>query len=154
MAGERPRAERPAEREPELLPGLNSVPGVVRVAAGAWFRGATWGVGAGLRAAERAGDLSLTALGLAGGAGAEVADGVAEAAKASATRPRESEREREREREERDERRTLRERGGELLERAADVDDGDDPVHPGFARIIDQLAPDEARILKLLINEG
>ena len=148
MAGKRPRSERPAEREPELLPGLNSVPGVVRVAAGAWFRGATWGVGAGLRAAERAGGLSLGALGLAGGAGAEVADGVAEAAKASATRTRE------RDREERDERRTLRARGGERLERAADVDDGDDPIHPGFARIIDQLATDESRILKLLINEG
>ena len=50
--------------------------------------------------------------------------------------------------------RSLRERGAELLDRASDVEDERDPVHPGFARIIDQLAPDEARILKLLVNEG
>ena len=49
---------------------------------------------------------------------------------------------------------SLRERGAELLDRASDVEDERDPVHPGFARIIDQLAPDEARILKLLVNEG
>ena len=122
------------------------MPGLARVAAGAWFRGATWGVGAGLKAAERAGDLTLGALGLAGGAAASAADDVAEASRPS--------RERGREEEARDERRSLRERGGELLERAADIDDGDDPVHPGFARIIGQLAPDEARILKLLINDG
>ena len=143
MAGERP-SEDPGDREVELLPGLNSVPGIARVAAGAWFRGATWGVGAGLRAAERVGGLTLDALGLAGDAGADAVGAATEA-----TRPP-----RERERDSRDERRSLRERGGELLDRAADVDDGDGPVHPGFARIIDQLAPDEARILKLLINEG
>ena len=49
----------------ELLPGLNAVPGLVRVAAGAWYQGASFGVGAGLRAAERLGEAGLSALGLA-----------------------------------------------------------------------------------------
>lgn len=137
--------ERRPEQEGELLPGLNSVPGLARVAAGAWFRGATWGVGAGLKAAERAGDLTLSALGLAGGAGAAAAGAAGDVADASRAA---------REDEAPDERRSLRERGGELLDRAADIHDGDGPIHPGFARIIGQLAPDEARILKLLINDG
>ncbi|MBA2523233.1 MAG: hypothetical protein H0V25_07865, partial [Solirubrobacterales bacterium] len=59
-------------REPEeLLPGLESVPTIVRVAAAAWYRGAVWGVAAGARAAERAGEVALGALGMAAGAGAE-----------------------------------------------------------------------------------
>jgi hypothetical protein len=129
-----------------LLPGLSSVPPIVRLAAGAWFRGATWGVGLGVHAAERLGGAAATVAGIANGAGEEVARAADEA-----VRPRE-ERGR-RERRERDGLGSLRERGAALLDRAADVDDRGE-VHPGFARIIDQLAPDEARILKLLINEG
>lgn len=133
--------------EGELLPGLNSVPGIVRIAAGAGYQGATWGVGLGLRTAERLGEVALGTLGLAEQSGGDAVEGAAEA-----IRP---ERGWERPRGRRTDRaRSLRERGGELLDRAADVDEGRDPVHPGFARIIDQLAPDEARILKLLVNEG
>lgn len=47
----------------------------------------------------------------------------------------------------------LRTRGEELLEMSADVD-YDPEVHPAFPRILDQLAPDEARILRLLAMEG
>jgi hypothetical protein len=47
----------------------------------------------------------------------------------------------------------LRERGAELLARSADVD-YDEPAHPAFERILEQLAPDEARILRLLCKEG
>lgn len=47
----------------------------------------------------------------------------------------------------------LRERGAELLRRSADV--GEDQLqHPAFRRILDELAPDEARILRLLMTEG
>jgi hypothetical protein len=56
-----------------LLPGLSSVPPIVRLAAGAWFRGATWGVGLGVHAAERLGDAAATVAGIANGAGEEVA---------------------------------------------------------------------------------
>lgn len=48
---------------------------------------------------------------------------------------------------------TLRERGAELLEKSRDVWN-DDVSHPAYARILDELAPDEARILMLLIEHG
>jgi hypothetical protein len=47
------------------------------------------------------------------------------------------------------ERPSLRDRGAELLRRSADVDFTED-MHPAYAGILDQLAPDEARILRLL----
>ncbi|WP_232681236.1 Abi-alpha family protein [Nocardioides sp. R-C-SC26] len=48
---------------------------------------------------------------------------------------------------------TLRERGQGLLERSRDVWDTD-RGHPAYDRILDELAPDEARILLLLLNSG
>jgi hypothetical protein len=47
----------------------------------------------------------------------------------------------------------LRERGAELLARSADVE-YDEPAHPAFTRILEDLAPDEARILRLLRTSG
>ncbi len=47
----------------------------------------------------------------------------------------------------------LKERGAELLARSADVDD-DEPAHPAYERILTSLAPDEARILRLMCVEG
>jgi hypothetical protein len=48
---------------------------------------------------------------------------------------------------------TLRERGERLLERSRDVW-SDDETHPAYARILEELAPDEARILLLLLRGG
>ena len=48
---------------------------------------------------------------------------------------------------------TLRERGDELLRRSADVRE-EEEVHPAFARILDELLPDEARVLRLLCTAG
>jgi hypothetical protein len=48
---------------------------------------------------------------------------------------------------------SLRERGEELLQRSRDVW-GDEEAHPAYARILDDLAPDEARILLLLLRGG
>jgi hypothetical protein len=48
---------------------------------------------------------------------------------------------------------SLRERGQELLERSRDVWATDDR-HPAFDRILDDLAPDEARILVMLLKSG
>ncbi len=48
---------------------------------------------------------------------------------------------------------TLRERGAELLQKSRDVWN-DDVAHPAYERILDELAPDEARILLLLIEHG
>lgn len=47
----------------------------------------------------------------------------------------------------------LRRRGQALLARSADVD-VDVEVHPAFESILDQLAPDEARILRTLARNG
>ena len=49
--------------------------------------------------------------------------------------------------------RTLRDRGAELLRQSADVN-FEEEAHPAYARILDDLAPDEARILRLLVLEG
>lgn len=48
---------------------------------------------------------------------------------------------------------TLRERGEELLRKSRDVWN-DDTAHPAHARILDELAPDEARVLMLLLQGG
>jgi Abortive infection alpha len=48
---------------------------------------------------------------------------------------------------------SLRERGAQLLRDSADVD-LDDDIHPAYAQILDQLAPDEGRILRLLAAGG
>jgi hypothetical protein len=47
----------------------------------------------------------------------------------------------------------LRDRGEELLRRSADVS-VDVDSHPAYMRILDALAPDEARILRFLTREG
>jgi len=47
----------------------------------------------------------------------------------------------------------LRNRGEELLRRSADVN-VDVDSHPAYMRILDALAPDEARILRFLAREG
>ena len=47
----------------------------------------------------------------------------------------------------------LKQRGAELLERSASVED-DDHLHPAYERILTSLAPDEARILRLMAIEG
>jgi hypothetical protein len=47
----------------------------------------------------------------------------------------------------------LRSRGAQLLRRSADVHAVDD-THPAYARMLGELAPDEARILRFLFTEG
>src|SRR5581483_8145665 len=48
---------------------------------------------------------------------------------------------------------TLRERGEELLRRSADVREDEDG-HPAYERILDELLPDEARVLRLMYTSG
>ena len=48
---------------------------------------------------------------------------------------------------------SLLERGAELLRHSADVNFAED-AHPAYARILEDLAPDEGRILRLLVLEG
>ncbi|HWC34077.1 MAG TPA: Abi-alpha family protein [Mycobacteriales bacterium] len=49
--------------------------------------------------------------------------------------------------------RPLKEIGAELLQRSSDMS-YDDALHPAYARILADLAPDEARILRLLATGG
>ena len=49
--------------------------------------------------------------------------------------------------------RALRERGAELLRLSADINYEEDS-HPAYARILDVMAPDEARILRFLMENG
>ena len=58
------------------------------------------------------------------------------------------------EEEERATRMALRERGADLLRRSAELDLDEEEAHPAYARILAELAPDEARILRLLVLEG
>ena len=52
------------------------------------------------------------------------------------------------------EERSLRERGEDLLHRSRDVWSEEGETHPAYARMLDELAPDEARILLLLLRGG
>ena len=52
-----------------------------------------------------------------------------------------------------DQRNDLQARGADLLRRAADVH-AEDEGHPAFSRILSELAPDEARILRFLYLDG
>jgi hypothetical protein len=151
-----------------------ALPGMARIAATAWMRSAAWTVNSGVRSG-RLFARALTNPTTAGELVQEVARDVAEATRtisdvaravangvpvpkalldatvslsqvvlADAT-PRDHH-----EREEQ----TLRQRGEELLRRSRDVWRDDDDVHPAYARILDELAPDEARILLLLLRGG
>jgi hypothetical protein len=148
-----------------------ALPGMARIAATAWVRSAAWTLGSGVRSG-RLFVRALTDPETAGELVQEVARDVAEATRtvsdvaravsagvpipkalldataslssvvlADAT-PREA-----------DPEQTLRERGESLLQRSRDVW-SDEETHPAYARILDDLAPDEARILLLLLRGG
>ena len=135
---------------------LDTLGGLARLAAGAWLKTASWGLGASVRVARAASD-PRQALELM----QDVGDGVrgyaqeflgvaelnrrmgelmptaAEDSANGATPHAEA----------------LRAAGAELLRQSAEVDIPD-TVHPAFARILDELAPDEARILRLMATDG
>jgi hypothetical protein len=106
-------------------PAVAAVPGLARVAGTAYVNAVGWGV----RTSWRTGTRVVHAL-TGTPDEAEAADHTAD-----------------------DEPRTLRERGAELLERSRDVW-SNDQGHPAYARILDELAPDEGRILLLLLQGG
>lgn len=165
--------ERRTSRQPVLREATEALPGVARIAATAAARSTVWSIGAGLRSGrllvravtdpDTAGDLvqgvahdvaeasrTVSDVARAVSSGVPVTKALrdasaslAEVVMADVTPP---EREPVRER-------TLRERGEHLLERSRDVW-GDEEVHPAYGRILDELAPDEARILLLLLRGG
>ena len=102
-------------------------PALARLAFGAWWRTAAWTLDASVGAARRA-------LGLPD----------AEPEPPPRDEPEEPEP---------PEHQSLRSRGAELLRQSADVDYEED-AHPAYERILGDLAPDEARILRFLAAEG
>jgi Abortive infection alpha len=129
---------------------LRAAPVLARMAATAWVRGLRWGAESTARAyvgllrsaangenpaqvlQETGSDLRRYARELLG-----VADEIEEEAAAQDDTSA----------------RALRERGEELLRLSADVTYEEDS-HPAYARILDVMAPDEARILRLLMENG
>jgi Abortive infection alpha len=127
--------ERDSERrEDEGL--LESAPGLARLALGTGLRTVRWAAETSLRTGGKLIGIDLTEN------GARPPEETAEVVpspppgESEATRPR-----------------SLRERGAELLELSADVD-YEEEFHPAYERILSQLAPDEARILRLLATRG
>jgi Abortive infection alpha len=132
---------------------LQAAPGLVRIAAAAWWRSAGWTVGTTVRIGSRLVEASVSGQSpaqLFQEGGAELRDyarrvlGIVEAEL--------GEDDSEGEKRE-DPNALLRKRGEELLRRSADVTDEQD-AHPAYARILSELAPDEGRILRLLALEG
>jgi hypothetical protein len=150
-----------------------ALPGMARIAGRAWLRSTAWAVGSGVRS-SRLFVNALTNPATAGELVQEVARDVAEASRtvndvaravsagvpipkalldatvslssvvlADAT-PRSAEAEE----------KSLRERGEDLLHRSRDVWSEEGETHPAYARMLDELAPDEARILLLLLRGG
>ena len=147
---------------------MAALPGLTRVAGAAYLNAAEWSVRAGMHAGKRvgralrdpatAGDLLQEATATAtvvGDLARAVASGVplgkalvaaGESLGAVFEHPALEE-------ESRVTPQSLRERGAALLERSRDVWDTG-AGHPAYARILEELAPDEARILLLLLQGG
>ncbi|HYF28704.1 MAG TPA: Abi-alpha family protein, partial [Baekduia sp.] len=152
---------------------LRLAPGLARLAGDAYLRTLSWTLTSGARAGARVaraavrgegiGDLladaettlreqARSALGVA-----DLDDRVGRVVPGRVfDRDRDRDRDRERERQAAEARPlTLRQRGAALLAASADVDYEESPTeHPAYERILDELAPDEARILRLLSTEG
>jgi hypothetical protein len=158
-------------RTPAVWEGAaEALPGVARIAGKAWLRSTVWAIGSGTRSARnvaRAVTDPAAAGDLVRGVAADVAEAtrtissVAAAVSGGVPLPRalldagvalssmiavdgttEVAHEL-----------TLRERGEELLRRSRDVW-SEEHQHPAYGRIIDELAPDEARIVLLLLRGG
>jgi hypothetical protein len=160
-------------RTPAVWEGAaDALPGVARIAGTAWLRSASWVAGSSARSARNlaramtdpaaAGELvrgvatdladatraiSTVAGRISSGVPIPVALFEASVTLSSALAPDEPERSA------RNRELSLRERGEELLRKSRDVW-SDDEAHPAYGRILDEVAPDEARILLLLLRGG
>jgi hypothetical protein len=144
------------ERRSARGSALDAAPGLARLAAGAWLRTAEWTAGSALRASRRIAGVATgreSPVELARDAQAELVgvaqrvlgvnelesrlSGLLSGSGDDGESPDEA----------------LRRRGYELLERSSDLAEQGD-THPAYARILGDLAPDEARILRMLVVEG
>ena len=167
---------RPAPAGPHLPeavgPAVEALPGLARVAASAWWHTTGWGVRTSARAGRRLARAitdpaeasalardATEAASVIGGLARSVSSGVPLAAALTTTGESLGELVEPPERTdghahpEPAPAATLRQRGADLLERSRDVWNAD-PAHPAYERILDELAPDEARVLLLLMEGG
>lgn len=138
---------------------LHAVPGLVRLGVTAWARTASWGLATSLAASNRvlraavSGESPSAFLAAVGDEvrhaarellgvvdlpeipGATIIDRIVPVTPEAASEP------------------PLQDQGAELLRRSADLS-VDDELHPAYSRILSELAPDEARILRLLSLDG
>ncbi len=130
----------------------DAAPGLFRVGLGAYARTLRWTLDASLRAAGR-----LASAAVSGESASELVDDVGtevrKVARAFLDVPDSVDRMAGSRGTRKQDGATLRERGAELLRQSADVRYEED-AHPAYERILGELAPDEARILRLLALEG
>lgn len=145
-------------RAPESLG--DALPGLFRIAAGVWIRTGVWAFETSLRVGTRLARASTSpeaAAELVEQVGSGIRDYARELLGVTDLDERVHQLMPPRQRgggsDSRAEGGTLREQGAELLRLSADVD-AEDGAHPAYARILGELAPDEARILRLLMNHG
>ena len=112
---------------------LDAVPALARMTFEAWWNTAAWAVGSTLRAADGMARAAMS-LGEARPGNVPTREDVAAAMR-------------------REDEISLRDRGAELLRQSSDVH-FDDDTHPAYVRILEELAPDEARIIRLLATRG
>ncbi len=159
--GERGDGERPVERRRRRLGPVGQAAGLARIGAAAWWRSAIWTAAASARVGSRVMRAAAN-----GQAPAEVFRGARTEVRSYARRvlgiidPDELIRQAASEittrntgAESNGTPRPLRELGAELLRRSADVN-FEEGTHPAYARILEDLAPDEGRILRLLATAG
>lgn len=170
------RLPAPVEDEEQEEP-RETLPGLARIAAGAWLRTAEWSVVTSVRVSKRVAEAATSptsALELAQqvahtsgvvadlaktvSAGTPLPQAVAEVGQqlrgsVNGTDPADTRPHTEAASVPPEQTPSLREQGRRLLERSRDVWD-EDVGHPAYAQILTELAPDEARILLLLLREG
>lgn len=132
---------------------IRAAPGLVRIAATAWWRSAEWTLGASVRVGSRVLDAAVSGEStgeLLRSAGTDAREYVRQILGLSETPPS---RPAPGDETSRNGASPLRQRGEELLRKSADVR-FDDDTHPAYDRILDELAPDEGRILRLLAMRG
>jgi Abortive infection alpha len=137
---------------------IRTVPGLARIAAAAYLRSARWTAHASAEAGQRVIKAAMSGQDpgeLFRSTGAEFRERTRQLLGIPDDRPEERAVMTPEVAEELKEkaRKSLRDRGEELLRRSADVN-FDEDSHPAYARILEDLAPDEARILRFLMDHG
>ncbi|MBV9167402.1 MAG: DUF4393 domain-containing protein [Solirubrobacterales bacterium] len=141
-------ADNPVRELLELLPALG------RLTTGAWIRSTVWGVEAGFKVGARVVRIVVPAE--ARELVADLGDGLRVYAREMLGLDEIDRRLQalmDEQQEDVDDTASLKSRGAELLRQSADVE-ADDGAHPAYARILTELAPDEARMLRLIARDG